>query len=196
MIMRDDFDLIALSTTDWSITVVGGAGYFLPPTVHGYLGFDTQMSPFTPGSIQLRGLRSASVNDGTLVFTTRILDAYVDQAIYGDAQPRGLAAGSDRNNAIEFINVQPVPSSVGCRTVSAGVVTQTNVSIGQTVRSPAIYQIIARPNEVKFYVSGQLVCTHTTNIPTAPLNPYFGTGDSGFGTVPVAIDWVTFERRE
>lgn len=195
VILRDDFEQNFLSATDWQITVNGGANFFLPPTTFGSLWLDTQQPPGTPGDIQLRGLRQASVNDGPLIFTTRILDSYVDQGVYGDAQPRGLANGSDRSNAIEFINVQPTPTTVGCRTVAGGVVTQTNVDIGHTVRAPAVYQIVAKPTEVKFYVSGVLKCTHTTNIPTVPLNLYFGTGDSGAGTVPVTIDWVSFEQR-
>jgi hypothetical protein len=196
MILRDDFEQNALPPTDWAIDVVGGAAFFLPPTTFGTLDFGTQVAPFTPGSVTLRGLRSFSLDSGTLIFTTRVMDAYVDQGIYGDAQPRGLAAGGDRSNAIEFVNAFPTPTTVACRTVAAGAVTQTTVDIGQSVRTPAVYQIVARPTEVKFYVNGTLKCTHTTNIPsTVPLNPYFGTGDSGAGNVPVVIDWVTFERR-
>jgi hypothetical protein len=84
---------------------------------------------------------------------------------------------------------------VGCRTVSGGTATQTNADIGQWVREPALYQIVATPTAAKFYVNGTLVCTHTTNIPTTPLNIYFSTSDGGAGNVPVLIDWVSFERR-
>lgn len=196
LVLRDDFDQDALSPTDWAVEIAGGAGYTLPPSTFGTISFDTQQAPFTPGSAVLRGLRGFAVDAGPLIFTARVIDAYVDQGIYGDAQPRGLAAGADRSNAIEFVNAFPTPTTVACRTVAGGAVTQTLVDIGQSVRAPAVYQIVARPSEVKFYVNGQLRCTHTTNIPTGvALNPYFGTGDSGAGNVPLVIDWVSFERR-
>jgi hypothetical protein len=122
-----------------------------------------------------------------------VLDAYVDQSIFGDAQPRGLVAGADRGNAIEFINAYPVPTHIACRTVAGGVATQTTVDIGQSVRSPAIYEFIANSNEVKFYVNGSLVATHTINIPQVPLNAYYSTGDSCAGNVPVYVDWVSIQ---
>lgn len=107
--------------------------------------------------------------------------------------------GTDRSNAIEFINTYPVgsstsPSSVACRTVDNGNVTQTVVSIGQWVRSPGVYQIVARADEVRFYFNGKLLAVHNSNIPTEDLNIYFSTSDSGAGTVPVVVDHVSFSR--
>lgn len=199
VIQRHEFDTTEPyfdTTIDWEVIVSGGADLFFDPS-NSLITMDTEQSPFTAGSVVVRGRRSASLNDGALVFKTRMTDAYAESCcVYGDAQPRGLANGTDRNNAIEFINVvAPGAQGVGCRTVADGTATQTNVDIGQWVRRPAVYQIVAKPTEVKFYVNGTLFCTHTTNIPTAPLNIYYGTGDSGAGNVPVGIDWVSFERR-
>jgi hypothetical protein len=196
LIMRDDFEMNPLSPSDWDINVVGGATFRLPPDTLGTLVLNTDQPSSNSGSVTLRGLRSFALNTGTLIFTTRVVDAFVDTTVHGDAQPRGLAAGFDRSNAIEFVSAFPVPSTVACRTVAGGQVTQTTVDIGQSVREPAVYQIIARPSEVRFFVNGELKCTHRTNIPTTvALNPYFATDDGGGGNIRLAIDWVSFERR-
>jgi hypothetical protein len=200
LIQRHEFDTTEgafNTTTDWEVVEQGGAALKFDPT-NSMIDLETQESPFSPGSVVVRGRRSASASDGTLVLTTRLIDAYAEQSgsVYGDAQPRGLANGSSRDNAIEFINAGGSGATlVGCRTVSGGTATQTNADIGQWVREPAVYQIVATPSVAKFYVNGALVCTHTTNIPTTPLNIYFSTSDGGAGNVPVLIDWVSFERR-
>jgi hypothetical protein len=191
-ILRDDFDAY-LSPTDWMSSFTAGAANVFIDAANGTLTLETVPNTGC-ATAQIRGLRSFPVGDGTLIFRSRVLDAYVDGGIYGDAQPRGLVAGADRNNAIEFINAYPVPNHVAARTVAGGIVTQTIVAIGQSVRSPAVYQIIARSDEVRFFVNGSLVATHTTNIPTVPVNPYFSTGDSCAGNVPVVVDYVAFER--
>jgi len=207
LIQRHEFDTnddyFDFGATDWEVVVSGGAALFFDPDLSPYITsamtMDTQQSPFTSGSVVVRGKRQASLSNGTLVFKTRVLDAYAEEsgAVYGDAQPRGLANGSDRNNAIEFINAGgPGATLVGCRTVSGGTATQTIVDIGQWVRRPAVYQIVATTTEAKFYVNGVLECTHTTNVPTVPLNMYFSTSDGGAGNVPVTVDWVSFEQRE
>jgi len=207
LIQRHEFDTnddyFDFGATDWDVTIAGGAGLFLDPDLSPYITsamtLDTQQSPFTAGSVVVRGKRQASLSDGTLVFKTRVLDAYAETsgAVYGDAQPRGLANGNDRNNAIEFINAGGAGATlVGCRTVSGGTATQTTVDIGQWVRRPAVYQIVVTPTTAKFYVNGVLECTHTTDIPTVPLNMYFSTSDGGAGNVPVTVDWASFEQRE
>ena len=190
-ILRDDFDEDVLSPSDWTITISPGSAFF-------ELKNSKLILHTTPdigvGTAVVRSNKSFSVLNGALIFKSRIVDTYVDHAIYGDAQPRGLVAGEDRNNAIEFISALPVPNTVECRTVANGAVTSTIVDLGQSVRVPNVYQIVAKPNIVKFYINGRRVATHTTNIPTVPLNVYFSTGDSGAGNVPVEIDYVSFER--
>lgn len=191
LIMRDDFES-ALAPTDWSVSFTAGAANVYVNDL-GQLVLET--IPNTGlGIAVVSSTRRFSVSDGTLMFKSRINDAYVDQAIYGDAQPRGLVAGADRSNALEFLNADPTPNTVACRTVANGIVTQTIVDIGQSVRTPNVYEIVATAKKAKFYINGVLVATHTTNIPTVPLNPYFSTGDSGAGNVPLVIDWVSFER--
>jgi hypothetical protein len=192
LIQRDDFDA-SLSPTDWIVTTSVGSASARVDAAQSQLVLET-VPNVGVGTARVSGTKAFSVLNGPLVFTARIIDAYVDQAIYGDAQPRGLMAGTDANNAIVFVNAMPTPNNIACRTVANGAVTQTVVNIGQNVRSPAVYQIIAAYDSVKFYVNGKLVAVHTTNIPAIPLNVHFSTGDSGAGNVPVTIDWVTYER--
>lgn len=209
LIQRDEFDTSEAyfngGGVDWEVLVSGGADVFLDPDQPAYITsaitMDTQQGDGSAGSVVVRGKRQASVADGALVFKARVLDAYAEATtngtLYGDHQPRGLANGSDRDNAIEFVNANgSLATHVACRTVAGGIATETNVSIDQWVRHPAVYQIVATPTEAKFFVNGVLECTHTTNIPTTPLNLYFSTSDGGAGNVPHTVDWATFERRE
>lgn len=73
---------------------------------------------------------------------------------------------------------------------------ERTASIGHDVYQTWVaYQVVASASSVKFYLDGNLVATHTTNIPTAALNLYFKTDDGGFGSVPVRVNHVSLERR-
>lgn len=158
------------------------------------LNINTTPDAMGPGSASLSGRRRFTIGKG-LIFKARVLAAYVENVVYGDGQPRGLAQGGERNmNAIEFISSSPAPNGIACRTVKNGAVTQTLATIGHSVAELTNYQIIARATQVDFYVNGKRVCRHTTNIPTVALNPYFGTSDGGAGNVPLAVDWVSLEQ--
>lgn len=186
---RDDFDT-DLSPTEWLTDFTAGAASV--SVANGSLTLQT-IPNVGCATARASGIRTFSTADGTVHFTANVLDAYVDHSIYGDAQPRGLVAGIDRNNAIEFVNARPVPNHVTCRTVENGAVTETTVDIGQSVRTPAVYAIAASATSVSFLVNGTPVATHTTNIPQVPLNAYFSTGDSCAGNVPVTVDWVSIQ---
>lgn len=191
LIQGDAFDTGTLFPADWVVQTNTGSTVTI---TNNQLELRT-VPDIGVGEATVRGTRQASVSDGTLIFKTRPTFVYFDHAIYGNAQPRGLANGSDLSNSITFITALPLPSTVACRTTKNGTSTLTNVDIGQPANDPAVYQIVAKPDEVKFFVNGQLKCVHTTNIPTTPLNIYFSTSDGGAGNVPVLIDYVTFERR-
>ena len=193
VIVENDFDAGFLPAAQWTVSATGnGTIRFGPPgAIPGAIRMDTSPSYSGGDSVTLRSNRQFSVNDGTLIFKAQV-GAYHDPpngGIYGDFQPRGLAAGTNRDNAIEFISVSW--SAVYARTVSAGVVTSTYYDLGETIylNGPFhFYQIVARPDEVKFYVNGALVATHTTNIPTAALNVLFTTRHT-----PMDVGYVSFE---
>lgn len=193
VIVEEDFDNLYLPATHWTVSGNGQIFFGAPGAAPGAIRLDTT----NPASeVTLRSNRQFSVNDGTLIFKAQV-GAYHDPpagAIHGDFQPRGLAAGTDRDNAIEFISASW--RAVYARTVSAGVATQTFYDLGETIYLDGpfhLYQIVAKPDEVKFYVNGALVATHTTNIPTAPLNVLIETHDGGGGTVPIDVDSVSFK---
>lgn len=193
VIQQDHFNEGFLDTAEWISSTNDGSCIRFESNYLQMFTTNCANENIGEGIATLRGTRQFSVNDGALVFKTRAIDIYVDGAVYGNLQPRGLVNGDNRNNAIEFISMGG--SLVACRTVSGGTATETTVDIGQNLRLSHVYQIVAKPNEVKFYVNGALKCTHTTNIPTAPLNLYFSTSDSSAANVPVMFDWVSFERR-
>jgi hypothetical protein len=192
LILREDFDKGFLPSAQWAVSATNnGAIIFPPSTTPGTIRLDTS-STSGGDSITLRGNRQFSVNDGTLIFTAQA-GAYHDCCIYGDGQPRGLAAGANRNDAIEFVSASQ--TAVYARTVSGGAATQTFYDLGETLylNGPNhAYQIVASATEVTFYVNGIVVATHTTNIPSAPLNVLFTSSDGGAGTTPIDLDYVSF----
>ena len=144
-----------------------------------------------PGTATLTSRRSASVSAGTLIFETELTsDGNVGQA---DLNAVGLVAGTDRNNAIEFLTAGTGLSQtqMACRTVSGGVTTQTVVEV-----TPGLdhnYRIFASSNSVNFYVDGVLVANHTTNIPTSALNVFIGIGATGTSYAAFIPSYVSFE---
>ena len=200
-IQEDHFNEGYLDGVEWITSTNAGSCIQLGTNYLFLMTTNCSNANIGEGIATLRGTRQFSVNDGTLVFKTRALDVYVEPyhpntgpgTVYGNRQPRGLVNGDDRNNAIEIVSMGA--SLIACRTVNGGSATQTVVDIGQNLRTAHVYQIVAKPSEVKFFVNGALKCTHNTNIPVVPLNVYFSTSDSSAGNVPVLIDWVSFERR-
>jgi len=184
LITKDDFSCSALKNY-WTVTTTGSAS----------IGFGWNMmdaiSLSTNGgnSIKLRSNRQKSVTEGKLIFNTMTYTYEDNNNAYGPLV-RGLVNGTDRNNAIEFINV--TGSIIQARTVSGGVATTTNYAVGASVGNLYSYTIIASALKVEFYFEGSLIATHTTNIPTTPLNMYFDASTPG-GNVPQCIDDAKFE---
>lgn len=193
MIVEEDFDNGFLPAAQWTVSATGNGGIWFPPNhTPSTIRLDTSSSS-GGDSVTLRSNKQFSVNDGTLIFKAQV-GAYHDGGIYGDRQPRGLAAGTDRSHAIEFITASP--TAVLARTVSDGIATETFYDLGETLYLEGpyhFYQIVAKTDEVKFYVNGTLVAHHTTNVPTAALNVLFSTSDGGAGTTPIDVDHVSFE---
>lgn len=204
LVVTDDFDTLTglesgnLDPWIWNATTSGtGSLTFFP----GYLNIN---SGGGGGEATLTNRKSFSVLDGDLIFKARLY-AYAENTtgccVYGNKQPRGLVAGTDRNNAIEFISIDG--SSIACRTVSGGMATETIATIPvvaedtgtSPIYNPLVYQIIAKSDQVKFFINGDLVATHTSNIPTAALNVYLSSS-SPIGFVAIYADFVSFERRQ
>ena len=141
------------------------------------------------GSAKLYSNKQKAVTEGKLIFTA-VLYTYEDNNTAYGPLVRGLVNGVSRNNAIEFINISG--NTIQARTVSGGVATTTNYAVGASVANNYSYTIIASSVKVEFYLDGTLIATHTTNIPTVPLNMYFDASTTS-GNVPQAIDKVSFE---
>lgn len=196
LVQRHDFEAPFTETADlgpeWS--VVKSAGAKVQMEGNGLLGLHT-VPDTTAGSVSIAGTRRFSASDlYPLVFTSRLRTYVESSSIYGDRQPRGLAQGHSRSNAIEFVTAYPTMNSVACRTVKNGVVQETVVQIAHSVYQFTTYQIIATASRVDFYIDGKRVARHVTNIPTAPLNLFLSTSDSGAGNVPILIDWIALGR--
>lgn len=197
LISEDDFDRSTLNysaaTPEW-ITTTSGLGYVA------LQGAESRFCPNSgyggAGSAVLYSNRRFSVKDGMLILKA-VIAAYEDnQTCYGDCQPRGLVNGTNRNNAIEFISHRG--TGVKTRTVRDGNATETIYFIPgsypqNSVNGYRAYQIVATASDVRFYLDGILIATHTTNIPTVPLNLYFGTSYDGYGNVNLCVNFVRFE---
>ena len=122
----------------------------------------------------------------------------------GDLVSVGLANGTDRSNAIEIAGFS-ISGSVICRTVAGGVATETTVPLAVVPNSFGSggtdqYEIVAKSGVVSFYINGNLVATHTTNIPTTALNTLFSLSSTGSGggtylTESLNVSGVSFKQR-
>jgi hypothetical protein len=199
MLVFDEFMGTSLNASKWNsyFTGIGRILFFnatSEPTK--FSGFFVDSGYGGAGSAAITSKISATL-DSTIIFEGRMA-AYVEgdqgQIVYGDRQPRGLRAGTDENNAIEF---RSASSSIEARTVASGVVTTTNYYVGTNYNNwNWIYRIEANSSIVKFYVNGVLIATHTTNIPTGPLNIYMGTNYPGYGMVGVGADYLYLAQAE
>jgi hypothetical protein len=184
----DDFETDILNSM-WFSTTSGCGGLAYDPT-HSTLCLNTGVYQACGGSANVISNKKFSVSNGTLTFEGKIQPYEDNNSAYGDGQPRGLADGTDRNNAIEFIST--TGSTISCRTVVGGVATETAYAIGSTVNYMRVYKIIATSSSVQFYLNNSLMATHTTNIPTVPLNVYFGSSCGIYGNVPITVDYVSY----
>lgn len=108
--------------------------------------------------------------------------------VYGDKQPRGLRAGTDANNVVEFYSASR--TTLGMRTRRDGVETTATFSLPVGVDSMHQYEIAVTTTSAVFRVDGALAATITDNLPTGSLNYFVSTYDGGFGNVPVSLDDV------
>jgi hypothetical protein len=185
----DDFETSILNSIWFSSTSGLGSLTYLPD--QSQLLLQTGIYRYGGGSANVISLKKLTVSDGTLVFEGTFQPYEDSNYAYGDGQPRGLADGTDRNNAIEFVSI--TGSSIAARTVLDGVATVTIYNIGSTVNYMRTYRIVASSSVVEFYLNGLLIATHTTNIPTTPLNVYFGSSWEGYGNVPLYVDYISYE---
>jgi hypothetical protein len=180
-IQEDDFSSNFLKD-DWILLKTGNAGAtFSNSTIC--------LNTSGANSIKLYSKNQKSVKDGKLVFTARLYTYEDNDYAYGPLS-RGLVSGTDRNNAIEFINING--HTIQTRTVSNGISTTTDYQVGASVANMYSYKIIATESKVEFYFNGNLIATHTANIPTLPLNMYFDAS-TFMGNVPQNIDDAKFE---
>lgn len=183
LITKDDFSYSAPLKNFWRTSTSGKAAVTLGNST-------VTLSTNGPNNTaKLYSIVQKSVNEGTLVFTA-VLYTYEDNNTAYGPLARGLVYGMNRNYAIEFINTKG--NTIQARTVSNGVATTTDYSVGESVAQFFCYTIIASDSKVEFYFDGKLIATHTKNIPAMPLNLYFDAS-TWSGNVPQTIDDVCYE---
>jgi hypothetical protein len=182
LITKEDFSCTAFKNY-WVTAVTGG----------GTIGLTNSTATLSTNgggnTAKLYTNKQKSLNDGKLLFTAVVYTYEDNNTAYGPLV-RGLVNGIDRSNAIEFINING--NTIQARTVAGGTASTTNYAVGASVGNFYAYSIIASKTKVEFYLDGNLIATHTTNIPTANLNMYFDTSTS-MGNVPIVIDDARFE---
>jgi hypothetical protein len=169
-------------------------------------GKGSECSLLSPGDIprsvvSANTIPSFSLANGTISLETLINTVDFSNVPAGDFAAVGLANGTDQNNAIEIVGfANNGGGRLTCQTVSGGSTTQTNIPL-TTPPNTSLYQyeIIATTSSVQFYVNGALVATHTTNIPTMPLNALFLVSTSQASTVgqypSLYVSTTTFRQR-
>lgn len=96
-----------------------------------------------------------------------------------------ISASTDTNNGLKFINDAGTLYAQNADNTTA---TRTNISSGITLTNWNLYEFVFTPGtDIKFYLNGTLVATHTTNLPSA-LTPgiFIGTSGTNVNTVEIA----------
>jgi hypothetical protein len=181
----------------------GGVQGIVPCSTNGKGSECSLLSPGAiPGSVvSANTIPSFSLANGTISLETLINTVDFSNVAEGDFAAVGLANGADQNNAIEIVGfANNGGGSLTCRTVSGGATTQTNILLTAPQNTSLYqYEIIATTSSVQFYVNGALVATHTTDIPTMPLNAVFLVSTSqasSNGQYPsLYVSTTTFRQR-
>jgi hypothetical protein len=181
----------------------GGVQGIVPCDTNGKGSECSLLSPGDiPGSVvSANTIPSFPLANGTISLETLINTVDFSNVAAGDFAAVGLANGTDQNNAIEIVGfANNGGGSLTCQTVSGGSTTQTNVPLTASPNTSLYqYEIIATTSSVQFYVNGALVATHTTNIPTTPLNALFLVSTSqasADGQYPsLYVSTTTFRQR-
>jgi hypothetical protein len=155
----------------------GGVQGMVPCDTDGKGSECSLLSPrdISGSAVSANTIPSFSLANGTISLETLINTVDLSNVAAGDFAAVGLANGTDQNDAIEIVGFTNSGSrSLTCQTVSGGSMTQTSVPLRASPNTSLYqYEIIATTTTVQFYVNGTLVATHTTNIPTTPLNALF-----------------------
>jgi len=70
--------------------------------------------------------------------------------------------------------------------------TVTDTGVTQVLDVMNLFEIIASSSQVKFYIDGNLVATHTTNIPTGALGPLWSSRTKENAAKGTQLEWVKF----
>ena len=200
-----DFGNPGTNSTQSSVWAVpnGGAEGIVPCDTNGKGSECSLLSPGdTPGSVvSATTIPSFSLSNGTISLETLVNAVDFSNVAAADVAAVGLANGTDQSNAIEIVGfANNGGGSLTCRTVSSGSITQTNVPLSASPNTSLYqYEIVATTSSVQFYVNGALVATHTTNIPSTPLNALFLVSTSqasADGQYPsLYVSTTTFRQR-
>lgn len=195
--IEDDFVGIALdSTNDWTVVKDSGATVaIVADTVGGELAItSTATTDDDGGSIQ--GNEIFAVADGNNIwFETRVKCNDADQTdlcfgltVNFATNPEAMLAAADR---IVF-QVNDGDASILCKTEASGTETSTDSGVDledSTYVTLAIY--VAGDDGVYFYIDGQLVATHTTNITAEHMTVgAMSISGSNTGTRATTLDYI------
>lgn len=112
---------------------------------------------------------------------------------WGDTNVRALTTTDNQKGV--FFRVEAAGSGVNISCVTkngtsgAGNETVTDSGIADS-STFHLFEIKATSSEVRFYIDGVLVATHTTNIPTTGISPRIGVAETEAAVKTMRIDWI------
>lgn len=194
-ILRDDFDGLVLDSGLWQVSGTGTGQFFV---LNGSLFLEARdggsrfLAPIKP---TFSSPFTFSVFDGALTFIAKVTAPTLGS--WG-------ASANDRTNAIEFamVPIDAFTTKLFARTVMNGVATETEIPVFGVAEPPpywppVFYSFVAESRRVRFYVNGEQVAVHRTDIPTMPLHVLIGVFSEVSGTrisSQTEVDSLSFER--
>lgn len=197
VVVWDDFTGIALDgTNDWTIVKDTGATVGIAAdTANGVLTItSTATTENDGGSIQGNEI-FLPASGRTIWFMTRLQNNDADQTdvcagltINFATNPEAILTATDR---ICF-QINDEDASILCKTESGGTETSTDSGVDLADNTNVDLAIkVEGTGIVRFYVNGNLVASHTTNIPATELTPaIMSLSGSNSGTRATLVDYV------
>lgn len=113
---------------------------------------------------------------------------------WGDTNPGALVATNTAKGV--FFRAQAAGAGVNIFCVTkngasgSGLETTTDTGISANGPEYHLFEIIATSTSVKFYIDGNLVATHTTNIPTTGIGVRVGLATTDTSNKSIRVDWL------
>lgn len=193
----DDFTGVAIDTTNsWTVVKDSSAAVaIVADTVGGEVALTSAATTDNDGASIQGNEIFLPASDKNMYFQTRIKNTKVDQSDICVGFTQNFATNPENmltaSNRIVF-QVDDGSAAILCKTEATDTETSTSSGVSMVNDTYIVLAIaVEGTGTVRFYINGQLVATHTTNIPTTELAvAAMSLSGDALGTRATTLDYI------